>query len=97
MLIPNDYILLTLGIICSANNCKDLVSGKSGKCMVKYVTPIFKYLLISFNIVLGVPLIIRFEPFHFPFLSDTLTFLFFNSSSSLPRNKIPCHPMIISL
>src|SRR5215831_11912300 len=81
------YLFLKCCIICSANNCKDLVSGKSGKHKVKYVTPIFKYFFISFNIVSGVPIINNFESFLIPFLQDVYAFLVRNSLSSIPRNK----------
>src|SRR5437660_7879201 len=55
------YLFLKQGITCSANNCKDLVSGKSGNHTVKYVTPIFKYLFISLMIVSGVPAVTKLE------------------------------------
>src|SRR5712691_6223036 len=47
------YLFLKHGITCCANNCKDLVSGKSGNHTLKYVTPICKYLFISLMTVSG--------------------------------------------
>ena len=90
------YLFLKQGITCSANNCKDLVSGKSGNHTVKYVTPICKYLFISLMIVSGVPAVTRLESFHILFLHNIFVFLLSNSPSSAPRNKIPCHALIMS-
>src|SRR6266496_847088 len=90
------YLFLNQGITCSANNCKELVSGKSGNHTVKYVTSIFKYLFISLMIVSGVPAITKSESFHILFLHNIFVFLLSNSPSSAPRNKIPCHALIMS-
>jgi|GEM_PF-2732513 flagellar biosynthesis protein FliQ len=76
------YLFLKQGITCSANNCKDLVSGKSGNHTVKYVTPIFKYLFISLMIVSGVPAVTKLESFHILFLPNIFVFLLSNSPSS---------------
>jgi hypothetical protein len=47
-----------------ANKFKDLRFGRSGKCMVKYLTPLTTmYLFISFMISLGVPTIAILEFF----------------------------------
>jgi hypothetical protein len=59
-------------MIC--NNCKDLVSGKSGNQTIKYVIPIFKYLFISVMIVSGVPAVTKLESFPSSFFTRLSTF-----------------------
>jgi len=51
-------------MIFFANNCIDIILGKSRKKMVKYVKPMATYLLISLKIISGVPAITNSESFH---------------------------------